>query len=65
MSIVFSGFVYKPGRVTVEGASPYLLGRVNLLGGLTQLPCKRSRKVDPPERVKFSTSELLLRSHHL
>ena len=32
--IVFPGFVYTPARVTL-GGSPYLLGRVTLLAGLT------------------------------
>ena len=33
--IVSPGFVYMPGRVTLGGGSPSLLGRGTLLGGLT------------------------------
>ena len=45
-SIVFPGFVYMRGRVTLGGGLPYLLARVTLLEGTTFClfkPCKRSR----------------------
>ena len=45
-SIVFPGFVYMRGRVTLGGGLPYLLTRVTLLEGTTFClfePCKRSR----------------------
>ena len=45
-SIVFPGFVYMIGRVTLGGGLPYLLARVTLLAGTTFCllkPCKRLR----------------------
>ena len=55
--IVFPGFIYLPGRVILRGRSPYQLGRVILLGGLTSY-----QHVNGPGRVtllrEFSTEEI-------
>jgi len=45
-SIVFPGFVYMRGRVTLGGGLPYLIARVTLLEGTTFFlfkPCEGSR----------------------
>ena len=64
-SIVFPSFVDMPGRVTLGGRSPHLLRRIALLGGLTFVPCKRSRWGYPPARVKFLAIGLLSHLCHL
>ena len=61
-SIVFPGFVYMRGGVTLGGGLPYLLARVTLLEGTTFClfkPCKRSRLGYPLKRDKSSGIGLL------
>ena len=55
-SIVFSGFIYMPGRVTLGEGSPYLLGRVNLLGGLTFYHAKGRGRVTLLRGLSFRLS---------
>ena len=56
-SIVFYGFIYMPGRVTLGGGSPYLLGRVNLVGGLTFYHVKGRGRVTLLRGLSFRLSD--------
>ena len=56
-SIVFSGFVYIPGKVILGGMSPYLFGRVTLLGGLTFYHVKGRGRVTLLRGLSFRLSD--------
>ena len=55
--IVFPGFVYMPGRATLGGGSPYLFGRITLLGGLTFYHVKGRGRVTLLRGLSFRLSD--------
>ena len=56
-SIVFPGFLYMPGRVTRGGGSPYLLGRITLLGGSMFYHVKGRGRVTHLRGLRFRVSD--------